>query len=128
MASNGTGCRGQVGVDDDHGDARCRAVGGATGVETEPSEPEDEDAERRQGNVVPQDGFDLRAVSCRTCPVRGPSTMAPARAAQPPTEWTTVEPAKSMNQAFQPAAAVEQAAPGPAAEDRVDDGRETKML
>src|SRR6056297_692067 len=28
-------------------------------------------------------------------PRRGPSTMAPARAAQPPTECTTVEPAKS---------------------------------
>ena len=29
-------------------------------------------------------------------PIRGPRTMAPARAAQPPTECTTVEPAKSM--------------------------------
>ena len=28
-------------------------------------------------------------------PIRGPSTMAPAKAAQPPTECTTVEPAKS---------------------------------
>jgi len=30
-------------------------------------------------------------------PMRGPRTMTPARAAQPPTEWTTVEPAKSRN-------------------------------
>jgi len=28
-------------------------------------------------------------------PRRGPRTITPARAAQPPTEWTTVEPAKS---------------------------------
>ena len=28
-------------------------------------------------------------------PMRGPSTMTPASAAQPPTECTTVEPAKS---------------------------------
>src|SRR6056297_964133 len=32
-------------------------------------------------------------------PKRGPSTMAPAKAAQPPTECTTVEPAKSENPA-----------------------------
>ena len=28
-------------------------------------------------------------------PRRAPTTMAPTRAAQPPTEWTTVDPAKS---------------------------------
>src|SRR5688572_30003437 len=28
-------------------------------------------------------------------PLRGPSSSAPASAAQPPTEWTRVEPAKS---------------------------------
>ena len=28
---------------------------------------------------------------------RAPSRMAPASAAQPPTEWTRVEPAKSEN-------------------------------
>ena len=28
-------------------------------------------------------------------PIRGPSSMAPAKAPQPPTEWTMVEPAKS---------------------------------
>ena len=30
-------------------------------------------------------------------PSRGPRTMVAASATQPPTEWTTVEPAKSMN-------------------------------
>ena len=30
-------------------------------------------------------------------PSLGPTTMAPASAAQPPTLWTTVEPAKSIN-------------------------------
>ena len=29
-------------------------------------------------------------------PMRGPSSSAPARAAQPPTEWTAASPAKSM--------------------------------
>ena len=33
-------------------------------------------------------------------PLRGPSMIAPQRAAHPPTEWTTVEPAKSMNPSF----------------------------
>ncbi len=28
-------------------------------------------------------------------PMRGPRTIAPARAHQPPTEWTTPDPAKS---------------------------------
>src|SRR2546421_1179926 len=32
-------------------------------------------------------------------PRRGPSAMAPARAMNPPTVWTTVEPAKSRNTA-----------------------------
>ena len=30
-------------------------------------------------------------------PIRGPRINAPASAAQPPTEWTTVSPAKSIN-------------------------------
>ena len=29
-------------------------------------------------------------------PMRGPSSIAPASAAQPPTEWTAASPAKSM--------------------------------
>ena len=33
--------------------------------------------------------------SLANLPMRGPSTMAPARAATPPTAWTTPEPAKS---------------------------------
>ena len=40
----------------------------------------------------PGNGFTLPSLYL---PRRGPSTMAPARAAQPPTECTTVEPAKS---------------------------------
>ena len=62
-------------------------------------------------------------------PSRGPRTMAPARAAQPPTEWTTVEPAKSMKpKSFQPAAAVEQAPPGPAAEYGIDQGADKNTV
>src|SRR6056297_342659 len=44
-------------------------------------------------------GIGLTLPSLLYLPRRGPSTMAPARAAQPPTECTTVEPAKSENPA-----------------------------
>src|SRR6056297_1397060 len=40
-------------------------------------------------------GIGLTLPSLPYLPRRGPSTMAPARAAHPPTECTTVEPAKS---------------------------------
>ena len=39
----------------------------------------------------------LALPSALNLPLRAPRTMAPARAAQPPTLWTTVEPAKSTN-------------------------------
>ena len=40
-------------------------------------------------------GIVLAEPSLLYLPIRGPSTIAPARAHQPPTEWTTPEPAKS---------------------------------
>src|SRR6056297_3262229 len=40
-------------------------------------------------------GIGMTLPSLLYLPMRGPSTMAPASAAQPPTECTTVEPAKS---------------------------------
>ena len=40
-------------------------------------------------------GIALALPSLSNLPMRGPSTMAPARAAAPPTAWTTPEPAKS---------------------------------
>ena len=39
-------------------------------------------------------------------PSRGPSSKAPASAAQPPTEWTIVDPAKSEKPSIQPPSAV----------------------
>ena len=33
-------------------------------------------------------------------PILGPTTNAAARAIQPPTEWTAVDPAKSINPKF----------------------------
>ena len=45
------------------------------------------------GMLWPETGLILP--SSRYLPRRGPRTMMPARAAQPPTEWTSVEPAKS---------------------------------
>jgi len=41
-------------------------------------------------------GIGCTRPSLPNLPRRGPSTMAPAKAAQPPTECTTVEPAKSL--------------------------------
>ncbi len=40
-------------------------------------------------------GMGLIRPSLPNLPMRGPRRITPARAAQPPTEWTTVEPAKS---------------------------------
>ncbi len=40
-------------------------------------------------------GVILTEPSLRNLPQRAPTTMAPAKAAQPPVEWTMVEPAKS---------------------------------
>ena len=37
----------------------------------------------------------LALPSARNFPRRAPTTMAPARAAHPPVEWTMVDPAKS---------------------------------
>ncbi len=40
-------------------------------------------------------GIVLAEPSLLYLPIRGPRTIAPASAHQPPTEWTTPEPAKS---------------------------------
>ena len=67
-------------------------------------------------------------------PMRGPTTIAPAKAAQPPTECTTVEPAKSMKpHVRQPGAGVavvadQQVAPGPVPEDGIDDQRDEDAI
>jgi hypothetical protein len=45
-------------------------------------------------------GIALTFPSLEYRPSRGPSITAPQRAAHPPMEWTTVEPAKSMNPSF----------------------------
>ena len=94
----------------------------AAGVEAEPSEPEDEDPQRRERQAVAGDGaVRVRPEPfCTYLPTRGPMTMAPTRPSQPPVEWTTVEPAKSAKaeagaDVVQPAAA-----PGPVADDRID--------
>jgi hypothetical protein len=58
--------------------------------------------------VVGGPGAVRRLVNGRSCPwidtapgpkrpILGPMTMIAASAAQPPTEWTTVDPAKSTN-------------------------------
>ena len=39
-------------------------------------------------------------------PFRAPSKIAPAKAAQPPTEWTMVDPAKSLKPSINPPKAV----------------------
>ena len=49
------GATGQVGGDGDEADV-ARGGGGGAGVESEPAEPEDEDAKRHEGQVVPEDG------------------------------------------------------------------------
>ena len=51
-----------------------------------------------KGMLCPRMGFIFP--SFPYFPKRGPRTMVPAKAAQPPTEWTTVEPAKSMKPRF----------------------------
>jgi hypothetical protein len=71
-------------------------------------------------------GIGLTLPSLVYLPIRGPRMIAPASAAQPPTECTTVEPAKSRK----PMLVEEAAAPLPAGLDRVDDrrsGRSTKI-
>ena len=62
-------------------------------------------------------GMALTLPSLPYLPMRGPSTRTPARAAQAPAEWTTVEPAKSQK----PSLAEPAAAPDPVADDRVDE-------
>ena len=58
-------------------------------------------------------------------PARGPRTSAPAKAAQPPTECTTVEPAKSMKPiASSQPPPLKEPAPRPRAEDGVDQSRD----
>ena len=41
-------------------------------------------------------GVDFTVPSARYLPSRGPTINTPAKAAQPPVEWTMVEPAKSL--------------------------------
>src|SRR5210317_1611860 len=48
-------------------------------------------------SVILWPGIALAFPSGPYLPKRGPRTIAPARASQPPTECTTVEPAKSQN-------------------------------
>ena len=84
------------------GDRRVRGDGGELdvgggerrgGVEAEPAEQQDERAEHRHRDVVAGERPRL-AVPAELADA-GPSTMAPASAAAPPTAWTTPEPAKS---------------------------------
>lgn len=64
----------------------------AAGVESEPADPEDEDAQRGDGQIVPEDG---RGFPFLYFPMRGPTSAAPTSASHPPTECTTADPAKS---------------------------------
>ena len=66
---------------------------GGGGVEAEPPEQQDEVPSMAIGRWWP--GIVLAEPSLLNLPMRGPSTMAPASAATPPTVWTTPEPAKS---------------------------------
>ena len=87
----------EVGVDVDLGDrvdvgaAAHRELRAA--VEAEPAEPQDEVPIVASGSDEPSIG--LTAPPGPYLPLRAPSSSAPASAAQPPTEWTRVEPAKS---------------------------------
>ncbi len=56
-------------------------------------------ADRRRGHVVARDRSS-RDRPCRTCPSADRARGCPARAAHPPTECTTVEPAKSNMPSF----------------------------
>ena len=49
---------------------------------------------------IDEPGKDVTDPSSLKRPVREPITIAPARAAQPPVEWTRVEPAKSEKAKF----------------------------
>ena len=64
----------------------------AAAVEAVPADPQHEHAERRERQVV---SVDRRRLPGPKRPILGPMTMIAASAAQPPVEWTTVDPAKS---------------------------------
>ena len=89
--------RRHVGVEEDEAGALdggvCVHGHGGSAVEAKPTEPEDEHAQRRKGQVVPRMARGLPSLPY--LPRRGPSIFAPMRAQMPPTMCTAVEPAKS---------------------------------
>ena len=97
----------------------------AAAVEAVPADPQHEHAERRERQVVAPDRDGARGRSARSS---GPRMMIAASATQPPTEWTTVDPAKStkpssFSQPSEPPrpSSERRVAPRPVAEDRVRD-------
>jgi hypothetical protein len=122
QGQNGAGCRGQVGVDEDHGDGGVSG-GGGSWIEAEPSQPEDKDAQCGQGDVVSHNGsgFTVFAVFAEarsqddgTCQ-SGPSAHGVNHGGAGEID---------ESQSFEPATPIEQAAPCPAAENRIDNGAE----
>ena len=65
-----------------------------------PNHPNQRTSTPSVADVMLWPGIGFTVPSLAYFPMRGPSIMTPASAAQPPTEWTTVEPAKSHMPAF----------------------------
>ena len=109
----------RFGVDKDHGDVFV-GRGGGSGIETEPSQPENEDTQRGQRHVVAQNRFNLAVFAVFAQPrTQYDGTGQSGPSADGVNNGGTCKIDKT--QTFKPALTVEQAAPGPAAKHRVND-------